>query len=116
MQLTGRQREVLDYLTSYSRDNGYMPSLRETGAHLGVNVNCVAEHLKTLERKGAITRLASRSRAIKIVNDDTEKAIEILKRLHGYLLTMSHEEVQYLKQTIILNYLDKAVVLLGGRV
>lgn len=35
-QLTTRRRQILDYVTDYTHEHGYGPSLREIGAHVGL--------------------------------------------------------------------------------
>lgn len=55
--LTLRQREVLDFITSYAGDNGYPPSQREIARHLKVSGTLpVMKHLDALERKGYLKR------------------------------------------------------------
>ena len=56
-ELTSRQRQVLDFITSYADDNGYPPSQREIAGHLKVSGTLpVMKHLDALERKGYIRR------------------------------------------------------------
>jgi repressor LexA len=55
--LTQRQKQVLQFITSYSDDNGYPPSQREIAGHLNVSGTLpVMKHLGALERKGYIKR------------------------------------------------------------
>lgn len=55
--LTQRQKQVLQFITSYSGDNGYPPSQREIARHLKVSGTLpVMKHLDALERKGYIRR------------------------------------------------------------
>lgn len=56
-ELTQRQKQVLQFITSYSGDNGYAPSQREIAGHLNVSGTLpVMKHLGALERKGYIKR------------------------------------------------------------
>jgi repressor LexA len=56
-ELTQRQRQVLQFITSFSDSNGYPPSQREIAAHLNVSGTLpVMKHLSALERKGYIKR------------------------------------------------------------
>jgi len=66
--LTGRQRQLLEFIAGHIRENGYPPTLREMAAELGVrSPNGVNDHLKALERKGYILRQAGpKSRAISL--------------------------------------------------
>ncbi len=52
-----------------SRANGYPPTLREIGEHLGIrSTNGVGDHLKALERKGYLVREELKSRALRPVD------------------------------------------------
>ena len=65
-ELTGRQREILDYIRRYITDNGYPPTVREIGSAFGIrSTNGVADHLKSLERKGYLARGSLKSRALR---------------------------------------------------
>jgi repressor LexA len=79
MPLTKRQREILNYLTTYTEQNGYAPSFEEIAAVFNYNsLATVHEHLSNLERKGYITRSYNESRAITInPTEATPKAIEL---------------------------------------
>ena len=67
MELTERQREVLDFILEFRRDNGCSPSIPEIQRHFGIrSPNGVAGHLHALEAKGAIRRAARGSRQIDV--------------------------------------------------
>lgn len=56
-ELTQRQKQVLQFITTYAGDNGYAPSQREIAGHLKVSGTLpVMKHLGALERKGYIKR------------------------------------------------------------
>lgn len=56
-ELTSRQCQVLQFITSYSDMKGYPPSQREIAGHLGVSGTLpVMKHLDALERKGYLRR------------------------------------------------------------
>lgn len=64
-QLTARQQQVLDIITSYINRNGTPPSLREIAGELGVNGTLgIMKHLKALEKKGFLSRREGSSRGI----------------------------------------------------
>src|SRR5256885_8177904 len=79
MPLTKRQREILNYLSVYSEQNGYAPSFEEIANHFNYNsLATVHEHLTNLERKGYIKRSYNESRAIEILpTEATPRAIEL---------------------------------------
>lgn len=64
--LTDRQREVLDFISSSIHERGYPPTLREIGEHMGIkSTNGVNDHLKALEKKGYLAREDLKSRALR---------------------------------------------------
>src|SRR6478736_5839014 len=68
MPLTKRQREILNYLTSYSEQNGFAPSFEEIAENFDYNsLATVHEHLTNLERKGYIKRSYNEGRALEIL-------------------------------------------------
>jgi repressor LexA len=68
LSLTSRQREVLDFIRHFMAHAGYPPTVREIGAHFGFVPRSVFDHLKALERKGYLRRVASKSRSLQILD------------------------------------------------
>jgi repressor LexA len=67
MPLTRRQRELLDYVSTYIEGKGYAPSFEEIARQFGFrSLATVHEHLTNLERKGYIRRSPNESRGIEI--------------------------------------------------
>lgn len=52
--LTRKQREVLNAIEAFARQNGYMPSVRELAEKLGLGVATTHFHLSTLQAKGVL--------------------------------------------------------------
>jgi len=79
MPLTKRQREILNYLATYTEQNGYAPSFEEIAEQFRYSsLATVHEHLSNLERKGYIKRSYNESRAIEILpTEATPRAIEL---------------------------------------
>ena len=79
MPLTKRQREILNYLATYTEQNGYAPSFEEIAEQFSYSsLATVHEHLSNLERKGYIKRSYNESRAIEILpSEATPRAIEL---------------------------------------
>jgi repressor LexA len=66
--LTERQFKVLSFIENEIRDQGYPPTIREIGEHLGIrSTNGVNDHLKALLRKGYIERSNHKSRTLKVL-------------------------------------------------
>jgi len=69
--LTGRQKQILEFIKKQSREKGYPPSVREIGVSVGLSSSSTVHgHLARLEEKGYIHRDPSKPRAIEILDDD----------------------------------------------
>ncbi len=68
---TVRQQEVLEFISDSVRERGVAPTLEEIAQGLGgISRPSVLDHLRALERKGAIRRKARESRAIEVLDRD----------------------------------------------
>src|SRR6059058_904653 len=52
--LTDKQREVLDFMRSFVAKHGVPPTVREIGDRFKVTPRAAFDHLRALERKGAL--------------------------------------------------------------
>jgi repressor LexA len=77
--LTERQEEILGFLRQAQRQTGVMPSTREIQHHFGFASQTAAmSHLRALERKGVIQRLAGKARAVIFPEElDREQIIDV---------------------------------------
>ena len=65
MNLTKRQKEILDFIRSYRAEHGISPTQREIRENFQLSsFGTVQKHLKRLEEKGALARQWNRSRGI----------------------------------------------------
>ena len=82
-ELTDRQREVLEFITSSIRRRGYPPTLREIGTHFGIrSTNGVNDHLRALEKKGYLQREDLKSRALRpLVSEGDMVEIPVLGKV-----------------------------------
>ncbi len=65
MNLTKRQKELLDFIRSYRLEHEISPTQREIREHFGLSsFGTIQKHLKRLEEKGALSREWNRSRGI----------------------------------------------------
>lgn len=63
--LTNRQKEALDFINAFIRENGYSPSLRELAEFLKTeNLSTAQYFIKELEKKGHLKRDPYKSRGI----------------------------------------------------
>ncbi len=63
--LTGRQREILDFISRWMQEQGFPPTLQEIAERFRfASVNAARDHLGALERKGYLRRRAGASRSL----------------------------------------------------
>jgi repressor LexA len=71
--LTTRQQQLVDFLRAEHRKTGIMPSTREIQEHFGfASQTAAVSHLRALEKKGVIQKLAGKARAL-MFTDELER-------------------------------------------
>src|SRR3989475_5692412 len=85
-ELTGKQREVLGFMRAFVAKHGVPPTVREIGDRFKVTPRAAFDHLRALERKGALQRRASvgrTSRALTLTDPPARAthAVPILGRV-----------------------------------
>jgi repressor LexA len=94
-ELTQRQRQVLQFITTFTDSNGYPPSQREIAGHLNVSGTLpVIKHLNALERKGYIKRdNVNRGITLKIPNS-RPVSLPIVGTVRAGQLSTAIEDIQ----------------------
>src|SRR2546426_3770921 len=98
-ELTARQQEVLNFIRTFTGRHGVPPTVREIGDRFKVTPRAAFDHLRALERKGALQRRASvgrTSRALTLTDPPARAthAVPILRRVapgQPLLATQNHE-------------------------
>ena len=73
--LTGKRREILDFIADQLRERGFPPSVREIGEAVGLtSSSTVHAHLATLQRQGYLQRDPTKPRAIEVRYDPASGA------------------------------------------
>lgn len=98
-ELTSRQRDVLNFIRGFTVRHGVPPTVREIGEKFKVTPRAAFDHLRALERKGALQRrVAGRrtSRALTVADSLSSpwRAVPILGRIAAGrpLLAEEHRE------------------------
>ena len=74
-ELTGRQREIWNFVVEYVDRHGYPPTVREIGEAVGLaSPSTVHAHLANLERAGLLRRDPTKPRALELVG--REKTVQ----------------------------------------
>src|SRR4030088_3070790 len=69
-ELTGKRREILDFIAAQLQERGYPPSVREICEAVGLtSTSTVHAHLTTLQRQGFLRRDPTKPRAIEVRYD-----------------------------------------------
>ena len=67
--LTGKRREILDFIAASLRERGYPPSVREIGEAVGLtSSSTVHTHLEILQREGYLRRNPTKPRALGLMS------------------------------------------------
>ena len=95
-ELTDRQREVLGFIRTFTTRHGVPPTVREIGARFHVTPRAAFDHLRALERKGALKRRASAgrtSRALTLAGGapTNYRSVPILGRIAAGLPLLAEE-------------------------
>ena len=64
--MTRRQAQFLAFILRYTRRRGIAPSFEEMASHFGISSPSVHGMIKTLERKGFISRVAGAARTLRV--------------------------------------------------
>lgn len=65
--ITKKQKQTLDFIATFIKDNGYAPSYREVAEAIGVSSTAtVHEHVKNLERKGFLSSDGESMRSLEV--------------------------------------------------
>lgn len=72
-EITERQKEVLDFISEFTEQNSFPPTVREISNHFGISLRAVQDHILALQKKGYLSQAQRRSRSIKVLSDTRDK-------------------------------------------
>jgi repressor LexA len=76
LNLTKRQREIFDFIKTYSADHGYPPTVRDIGKAIGLtSSSTVHAHLSNLEKLGLLRRDPTKPRALELLGEAARKVV-----------------------------------------
>jgi repressor LexA len=85
--LTQRQQVILEFVSEFSCNRGFSPSLREIGEAIGLtNVSAVRGHVAALEKKGYIRKEPDKPRSISVIKSPSLIS-RIKRKLHEFART-----------------------------
>ena len=75
--ITDRQKEVLTFISSFTEENGFPPTVREISEHFQISIRAIQDHIIALQKKGFLSQSQKRSRSIRVLSDMRDKEPEI---------------------------------------
>lgn len=70
--LTGKQKDVLNFINSFLRENGYAPSLKEIAAFIKTgNLSTAQYYIEELEKKGHLAKDSNKARGITPISNNS---------------------------------------------
>ena len=72
-EITERQKEVLSYISNYTDENSFPPTVREISDHFGITIRAIQDHIIALQKKGYLSPTQKRARCLKVISDLKEK-------------------------------------------
>lgn len=94
MKLTTRQGEVLALIKSHIEDTGFPPTRADIAAEFGFrSANAAEEHLKALQKKGAIEIIPGTSRGIRLLLE-TPAGLPLIGRVAAGNPILAEENIE----------------------
>ena len=75
--ITDRQKEVLTFISSFTEENGFPPTVREISEHFQISIRAIQDHIIALQKKGFLSQSQKRSRSIRVLSDMRDKEPEV---------------------------------------
>lgn len=73
MNLTKRQKEILDFIGQFALSHGYAPSYREIAKHFKLtSVSTIHQHIATLVEKGFLQKETNMARSVDVIPTEAE--------------------------------------------
>lgn len=95
MNLTARQRQIVDLIRRHLDETGYPPTRAEIARALGFrSANAAEEHLKALARKGVIELVRGASRGIRLIEPVRPVGLPVVGRVAAGSPILAEEHVE----------------------
>lgn len=78
-EITQRQTEVLDFIASFIKENGFPPTVREIGTNFSISLRAVQDHIAALQKKGYLSQSQKRARSISVLVDTKKDEVSSIK-------------------------------------
>ncbi len=96
MSITTRQRQLLDFIRRFQRQEGLSPSVRDMCAALGLtSPGSLLRHLQILESAGLLTRLPGKKRTWRLTDLSPISSIPLLGQIAAGTPILAEENREY---------------------
>jgi repressor LexA len=104
--LTQKQDQILQFIQSFTEDQGYPPTVREIGYHFKIRSSSVFDHMEALKQKGYLEKERSKPRALRIrgnrgkqikpinIQEEDWVSVPVVGRVAAGLPTLAIENVE----------------------
>ena len=76
-EITDRQKQVLTFISEFTEENSYPPTIRDISDHFSITLRAVQDHISALQKKGYLSQSQKRARSIKVLSDIRDKEPEL---------------------------------------
>ncbi len=80
-QITERQQEVLSFISVFTKNNSYPPTVREIGEHFDISLRAVQDHITALQKKGFLALTQKKSRSLRVLADNSVEPDTFMSRV-----------------------------------
>ena len=95
LTLTARQQEILEFIRTFLEEEGFPPTRAEIAHALGFrSANAAEDHLKALERKGAVEILSGTSRGIRLTGEFDEGGLPVVGRVAAGSPVLAEQHIE----------------------
>jgi len=70
--LPAKQKEILDFINGYNKEQGFTPTLEEIATHFKRSIPTIHQHVTSLRTKGYLKMVGVNARSIAVFNNDSE--------------------------------------------
>ncbi|MBQ3464319.1 hypothetical protein IJH27_00570 [Candidatus Saccharibacteria bacterium] len=95
VKLTKKQKQIIDFISAFSKDQGFAPTYREIMSGLGLSsVSAVAEHVENLVEKGALKKTDGVARSLEVVDTTHPETVKLFNE--KIVSSESEDEIELL--------------------
>lgn len=77
-KLTKKQKQIIEFISDFMKENNYSPTYREIMSGLGLtSVSAVAEHVENLVSKGALKKTPGAARSLEVIDNSHPETVKL---------------------------------------